>query len=113
MPSFYFLNLTAISVGGEMLTLPPTIFSGPETMLDSGTAFSYLPPTAYSALRMMTNLHSTGRIFHFSESQACLPFVENEDDSEVVIIGNMQHLTFNVVYDVGNSQIGFGPNGCS
>ncbi|PKU79780.1 Protein ASPARTIC PROTEASE IN GUARD CELL 2 [Dendrobium catenatum] len=154
--SFYFLNLTAISVDGERLTLPPTIFSEPGTMLDSGTTFSYLPPTAYSALRsifqkkmsnypmappisnldtcynftnyptvllpsisliydgeVMTNLHSTGRILMFSEFIGCLPFVENEDDSEVVIIGNMQYLTFNVVYDVGNSQIGFGPNGCS
>ncbi|XP_028550760.1 aspartyl protease family protein At5g10770-like [Dendrobium catenatum] len=82
MPSFFFLNLTAILVGGERLTVPPTIFSRPGTILDSDTMFSHLPPTTYSALR-------------------------------IFIIGNMQHLTLNVVYDVGNSQIGFGPNGCS
>ncbi|KAI0519502.1 hypothetical protein KFK09_006951 [Dendrobium nobile] len=156
MPSFYFLNLTSISIRGVKLALPPTIFSKPGTMLDSGATFSHLPPTAYSALRSIfrkemsnypmapplfnldtcydftnyqhvlvpeislnydggvtTNLHHTGIIFVFNKSQACLPFIENEDDSDVVIIGSMQHLTFNVVYDVGNLQIGFGDNGCS
>ncbi|XP_020694287.1 aspartyl protease family protein At5g10770-like [Dendrobium catenatum] len=156
MPSYYFLNLIDISIGGERLGLPPTIFSEPGTMLDSGTAFSYLPPSVYSILRnifrnymrnytmappiynldtcydisnypmvfvpemsfiydgeVMTNLDSTGILFVFNKSQACFPFIQNEDDSEVVVIGSMQHLTYSVVYDVGNSQIGFGANGCS
>ncbi|PKU59955.1 Protein ASPARTIC PROTEASE IN GUARD CELL 1 [Dendrobium catenatum] len=156
MPSYYFLNLIDISIGGERLGLPPTIFSGPGTMLDSGTAFSHLPPSAYSTLRnifrnymrnytmappmfnldtcydisnypmvlvpevsliydgkVTTKLDSTGILFVFNKSRACFPFTQNKDDSEVVIIGSMQHLTFSVVYDVGNSQIGFGANGCS
>ncbi|KAI0519558.1 hypothetical protein KFK09_007009 [Dendrobium nobile] len=155
-PSYYFLNLTDISIAGERLGLPNTIFTGPGTMLDSGTAFTYLPPSAYSALRsnfqkemsnypmapplfnldtcynfteyehivlpqisliydgeVITNLDSTGILFAFSKSQVCFPFVQNVDDSEVIIIGSRQHLTFNVVYDVGNSKIGFGANGCS
>ncbi|PKU68950.1 aspartyl protease family protein At5g10770-like [Dendrobium catenatum] len=156
MPSYYFLNLTAISIAGEKLALPPTIFSGPGTMLDSGTIISHLPPTAYSALRnifrkemsnypmapplfnldtcynftnypqvvvpevsliydgeVIINLNFIGIFIMFSESQACLAFAENDDDTDFVIIGNMQHLTFNIVYDVGNLQIGFGANGCS
>ncbi|XP_028550817.1 aspartyl protease family protein At5g10770-like [Dendrobium catenatum] len=51
LPSFYFLNLTAILVGGERIDLPPNVFSGPRTMLDTGTIFGHLPPTVYSALR--------------------------------------------------------------
>ncbi|KAI0519628.1 hypothetical protein KFK09_007082 [Dendrobium nobile] len=51
LPSLYFLNLIAISVQGTRLNLSPTIFTGPGTLLDSGAVFSYLPPTAYFALR--------------------------------------------------------------
>ncbi|KAI0501720.1 hypothetical protein KFK09_016665 [Dendrobium nobile] len=51
LPSFYFLKLVAISVGGQRLALSPTVFSSPGTLLDSGTVISRLPPTAYSALR--------------------------------------------------------------
>ncbi|KAH0457889.1 hypothetical protein IEQ34_013204 [Dendrobium chrysotoxum] len=51
LPSFYFLKLVAISVGGQRLALSPTVFSAPGTLLDSGTVISRLPPTAYSALR--------------------------------------------------------------
>ncbi|XP_020587958.1 aspartyl protease family protein At5g10770-like [Phalaenopsis equestris] len=51
LPSFYFLNLVAISVGGQKLALSPTVFSNPGTLLDSGTVISRLPPTAYAALR--------------------------------------------------------------
>ncbi|KAI0501716.1 hypothetical protein KFK09_016661 [Dendrobium nobile] len=46
LPSSYFVKLIGISIGGISLALSPT-----ETMLDSGTSFSYLPPTVYSALR--------------------------------------------------------------
>ncbi|PKU59278.1 Aspartic proteinase nepenthesin-1 [Dendrobium catenatum] len=51
MPSFYFLNLTAIFIWGERIDLSPTIFSSPGTILDSGTTFTRLPPTTYFALR--------------------------------------------------------------
>ncbi|KAI0519474.1 hypothetical protein KFK09_006922 [Dendrobium nobile] len=155
-PNIYFLNLTAILIGGKKISLPPTIFSEPRTFLDSGTAFSHLPPSAYSSLRSIfrnemskypmapplynldtcydftnysqvvvpeisliydgevtTNLDFTGILFVFAKSQGCLAFAENEDDGNFAIIGNMQHRTFNVVYDVGNLQIGFGANGCS
>ncbi|XP_028550683.1 aspartyl protease family protein At5g10770-like [Dendrobium catenatum] len=46
MPSFYFLKLIAISIGNARINLLPA-----RTMLDSGTTFTYLPPSAYSILR--------------------------------------------------------------
>ncbi|KAH0457347.1 hypothetical protein IEQ34_012662 [Dendrobium chrysotoxum] len=46
LPSYYFLKLIAISIGGTRLDFSPA-----GTVLDSGTTFSYLPPNAYSALR--------------------------------------------------------------
>ncbi|KAJ9702795.1 hypothetical protein PVL29_004503 [Vitis rotundifolia] len=50
-PSFYFLNLIAISVGGNKLSTPASVFSTAGTFIDSGTVISRLPPTAYSDLR--------------------------------------------------------------
>ncbi|KAI0519787.1 hypothetical protein KFK09_007248 [Dendrobium nobile] len=156
MPSFYFLSLIDISIGGTRLALSPTIFTDPGTILDSGTVVSYLPPTAYFALRdifrqyminyptapplnnldtcydlsnyekvqvpsialiydgeVTTTLDFTGIVFINDKSQVCLAFAANNDDSEVVVIGNVQQRRFNVVYDVENSEIGFGANGCN
>ena len=45
-------------------------------------------------------------------SQACLAFASNEDPSDVGILGNVQQLTFDVVYDVAGGKLGFGPGGC-
>ncbi|RWW03674.1 hypothetical protein GW17_00033146 [Ensete ventricosum] len=50
-PSFYFLDLVAISVGGRRLPISATVFSNAGTIIDSGTVISRLPPTAYSTLR--------------------------------------------------------------
>ncbi|XP_072994842.1 aspartyl protease family protein At5g10770-like [Typha latifolia] len=50
-PTFYFLNLVAISVGGQNLPIPPAVFSTAGTIIDSGTVITRLPPDAYSALR--------------------------------------------------------------
>ncbi|XP_020693252.1 aspartyl protease family protein At5g10770-like [Dendrobium catenatum] len=156
MPSFYFLNLTAIFIWGERIDLSPTIFSSPGTILDSGTSITRLPPTTYFALRsifrkkwsiypmappifnldtcynltgfeevltpdisfvyegeVIANLDILGTIFHATKYQWCLSIVGNSDDSQIVVIGSMQQRRFNIVYDLGNSQIGFGSNGCS
>ncbi|XP_020090435.1 aspartyl protease family protein At5g10770-like [Ananas comosus] len=50
-PSFYFVGLVAISVGGQQLSIPSTVFSSGGTILDSGTIITRLTPTAYAALR--------------------------------------------------------------
>ncbi|KAK2970506.1 hypothetical protein RJ640_013578 [Escallonia rubra] len=49
--SFYFIDVTAIIVGGTKLSISPTVFSNSGTIIDSGTVITRLPPAAYSALR--------------------------------------------------------------
>ncbi|XP_042513009.1 aspartyl protease family protein At5g10770-like [Macadamia integrifolia] len=50
-PSFYFLNMTGISVGGKKLSISESVFTTSGTIIDSGTVITRLAPTAYSALR--------------------------------------------------------------
>uniref|UniRef100_A0A1D1YQ62 Aspartic proteinase nepenthesin-1 n=2 Tax=Anthurium amnicola TaxID=1678845 RepID=A0A1D1YQ62_9ARAE len=49
--SLYFLTLTGISVGGQLLPVSPSVFQSAGTLIDSGTVITRLPPSAYSALR--------------------------------------------------------------
>ncbi|KAF8034553.1 hypothetical protein BT93_C0770 [Corymbia citriodora subsp. variegata] len=48
---YYGINITGISVAGNPLSIPSTVFSNSGTILDSGTTLTYLPPKAYAALR--------------------------------------------------------------
>ncbi|OVA04266.1 Peptidase A1 [Macleaya cordata] len=50
-PSFYFLDLISISVGGTKLSIQPSVFASSGTIIDSGTVISRLPSSAYSVLR--------------------------------------------------------------
>ncbi|XP_043720865.1 aspartyl protease family protein At5g10770-like [Telopea speciosissima] len=50
-PSFYFLNLTGISVKGKKLAISSSVFTTSGTIIDSGTVITRLPPDAYSALK--------------------------------------------------------------
>ncbi|KAF0904269.1 hypothetical protein E2562_033033 [Oryza meyeriana var. granulata] len=50
VPTFYVVTLTGISVGGKLLAIPPSVFSG-GMVIDSGTVITGLPTTAYAALR--------------------------------------------------------------
>lgn len=38
-------------IGGQKLEIPPSVFSTPGALIDSGTVVSRLPPKAYAALR--------------------------------------------------------------
>ncbi|KAI3673677.1 hypothetical protein L6452_39801 [Arctium lappa] len=49
MPSFYFLNLTGISIGGVSLQDPS--FGKKEMLIDSGTVITRLPPSVYNAFK--------------------------------------------------------------
>lgn len=57
-------------------------------------------------------LDLSGTLYVGSQSQVCLAFAANGDDSDVGILGNVQQKTFNVVYDVSKKKIGFGPGAC-
>nr|CAB3457386.1 unnamed protein product [Digitaria exilis] len=50
--SFYYLNITGINVAGRAIKVAPAAFqTAAGTIIDSGTAFSRLPPRVYAALR--------------------------------------------------------------
>ncbi|KAG8385934.1 hypothetical protein BUALT_Bualt03G0096800 [Buddleja alternifolia] len=49
-PSLYFLKISAISVSGKALSLPPSDYNVP-TIIDSGTVISRLAGPVYSSLR--------------------------------------------------------------
>ncbi|KAG1327346.1 aspartyl protease family protein [Cocos nucifera] len=50
-PTFYIVNLIAISVSGQQLAIQPSVFSSTVFILDSGTVITRLPPSAYQSLR--------------------------------------------------------------
>lgn len=50
-PSFYFVELVSIDIGGYILPVPPSVFTSTGTLLDSRTILTYLPAQAYTALR--------------------------------------------------------------
>ncbi|KAG8057156.1 hypothetical protein GUJ93_ZPchr0002g26677 [Zizania palustris] len=50
-PSFYYLKLVGIKVGGSSIKVPPTVFVSAGTVIDSGTVITRLPETAYAELR--------------------------------------------------------------
>ncbi|XP_057511639.1 aspartyl protease family protein At5g10770-like [Actinidia eriantha] len=50
-PSFYFIDVVAIKVGGQTLSISHSVFQTAGTIIDSGTVITRLPPAAYSALR--------------------------------------------------------------
>jgi len=50
-PSFYFVELVSINIGGYVLPVPPSLFTSGGTLLDSGTILTYLPAAAYTSLR--------------------------------------------------------------
>lgn len=42
----------------------------------------------------------------------CQAFKANEDDNSLSVIGNIQQRTFEVLYDVGHSTVGFRAGAC-
>ncbi|KAF2301555.1 hypothetical protein GH714_025779 [Hevea brasiliensis] len=49
LPTFYFLNLTGISIGGVALQAPSFVQGG--ILIDSGTVITRLPPSVYRILK--------------------------------------------------------------
>nr|ACN85278.1 aspartic proteinase nepenthesin-1 precursor [Oryza alta] len=50
-PTFYYVGMTGIRVGGQLLSIPQSVFATAGTIVDSGTVITRLPPPAYSSLR--------------------------------------------------------------
>ncbi|XP_008777074.1 aspartyl protease family protein At5g10770-like [Phoenix dactylifera] len=58
-PSFYFVELTGLTVGGRDLSIASSVFSNVGTIIDSGTVITRLPMQAYTALRSEFRQHMT------------------------------------------------------
>jgi hypothetical protein len=149
VPTFYRLRLLAIAVDGQQLNVTPSVFAA-GSVLDSRTAITRLPPTAYQALReafrsrmamyreapakgnldtcydfsgaffvmvpriallfdgnAVVALDRQGILFH-----DCLAFTSNSDDPMPGILGNVQHQTMEVLYNVGGGSVGFRRGAC-
>ncbi|KAI6675755.1 hypothetical protein NL676_003661 [Syzygium grande] len=73
--TFYYVGLTGMSVGGETLSIPPSLFQMDESgnggiIVDSGTAITRLQTQAYNSLRdafvrLTPHLKSTGGVALF------------------------------------------------
>ncbi|CAN6207295.1 unnamed protein product [Urochloa humidicola] len=50
-PTFYYVGMTGVKVGGHVLPIPGSVFSGAGALVDSGTVITRLPPSAYAPLR--------------------------------------------------------------
>lgn len=57
------------------------------------------------------NLAPQNVLIEVSEGITCLAFASNSDN--IAIIGNHQQQTFDILYDISNSRIGFAAGGCS
>ena len=79
-PSFYFLGMEGISVAGERLAIPTSVFSKAGTLIASGAVISRLPRTAYSALRkaFMEQMANYTRTDGVSIFDTCYDFSEHK-----------------------------------
>ncbi|KAH0934462.1 hypothetical protein HID58_011579 [Brassica napus] len=60
----------------------------------------------------VVELDPVGMLYVFDVSQACFPFVGNDNDDDIAIFGNVQQRTMQIVYDGLGGRVGFAPNGC-
>ncbi|CAM0948370.1 unnamed protein product [Alopecurus aequalis] len=152
-PSFYFVDIAKMSVGGSPLAVPSSSYKSLPTIIDSGTVITRLPAAVYKALSKAVaaamegipraqgdslldtcfmgqaselsvpavdltfagdatlKLAPKNVLYDLDGSRTCLAFAAS--DLGVTIIGNTQQQTFNVVYDVAQSRIGFAAGGCT
>ncbi|XP_020679077.1 aspartyl protease family protein At5g10770-like [Dendrobium catenatum] len=126
---------TVLDSGASISYLPPTVYSALRSIFQEEMInYSMAPPldnldtcydlTGHSDVgvpeivliydgEVTASLDGSGILYMTSSSQACLTFAKTNDEVIVAVIGNMHQRRFNVVYDVGNSRICFGSNGCN
>lgn len=131
-----FSNAPGIIDSGTVITrLPPTAYSALSSafkklmtkypaapalsILDTCYDFSKYKSVAipkvsfYFSSGTNVDLEPSGILYAASASQVCLAFAGNGDDTDVLIYGNVQQQSFEVVYDVAGMKLGFGPKGCA
>ncbi|PKI37127.1 aspartyl protease family protein At5g10770-like [Punica granatum] len=130
-----FSNAPAIIDSGTVITrLPPTAYAALKNAFKQGMskypkapALSILDTcydmSAYTTVSIPKvgfsfngagniDLDPSGILYATDASQICLAFASNSDDTDVIIYGNVQQQTFEVVYDIEASRIGFLAKGC-
>lgn len=138
IPSSIFSNAPSIIDSGTVISrLPPTMYSALKTAFHQQmTKYPTAPAIAildtcydlskYSSIPIQiprvgfqfagsayVDLHPNGILYVVSSSQVCLAFAPNSDDTDILIYGNTQQRTVEVVYDVATLKLGFGENGCA
>ncbi|KAL1552563.1 aspartyl protease family protein-like protein [Salvia divinorum] len=125
---------TIIDSGTVITRLPPPAYSALSAAFKQGMknypaapAYSILDTcfdfSNYTAITIPTvsfafgggvkvNLIPSGILIPVSSTVACLAFAANGDAADTGIFGNMQQLTYEVVYDVTGGKLGFGAAGC-
>ncbi|KAE8666078.1 Protein ASPARTIC PROTEASE IN GUARD CELL 1 [Hibiscus syriacus] len=132
LDTFYYLGLTGISVGGQLLPIPESAFQIDESgnggiIIDSGTAVTRLRTDTYNVLRDAfakgtKNLPSAGngKVLPLPAKNYMIPvdsigtfcFAFAPTSSTLSIIGNVQQQGTRVGFDLANSRVGFVPNKC-
>nr|GEV47344.1 aspartyl protease family protein At5g10770-like [Tanacetum cinerariifolium] len=134
-PSVFSTSGMIIDSGTVITRLPPTAYSALSkefrakmTKYPLTKAFSILDTcydfTNYTTITIPTismlwagntnlDLAFEGILYPIGESQACLAFAGNGDDTDIGIFGNVQQKTVQVVYDVNAGKIGFASGGCA
>ncbi|MQL74902.1 hypothetical protein Taro_007268 [Colocasia esculenta] len=133
-PSVFRSGGTIIDSGTVITRLPSSAYSAlrsafrkamsqyqqsePVSVLDTCYDFSGVQNVSYPTITLHYDgadvaLELAGVLLSVEGTVACLPFVGNVDPSEVSIIGNLQQLGMEVIYDIGEQKIGFAPGACS
>ncbi|GLJ14184.1 hypothetical protein SUGI_0227630 [Cryptomeria japonica] len=125
LPSFYFLGLTGISVGEELVSIPPG--KGKGTIIDSepfdtcykvpqkAVKFPVITLHFGNSLDLSLPMENTLFPGNARGSVLCLAFAlppDGGDSNTVSIIGNYQQQNFRVVHDVPGSRLGVAPENC-
>ncbi|XP_028801629.1 aspartyl protease family protein At5g10770-like [Neltuma alba] len=120
---FYGINIIGITVGGTTLSSATSTLSSAKAIIDVGTTITRLPPSVYAALRsefqqkmamypMASELVILDTCYDLSGYETvCLAFAPNKREEDVLILGNVQQKTIEVVHDLNAERLGFGPPG--
>lgn len=90
----------------------------PLSILDTCYDFSnyttlLVPKIRFEFSGNTVDIDVTGILYVSSQSQTCLAFAPNSNESDVAIFGNVQQKTLEVVYDVAGGKLGFAAKGCA
>ncbi|XP_019054401.1 PREDICTED: aspartyl protease family protein At5g10770-like [Nelumbo nucifera] len=137
-PSVFTTQGTIIDSGTVISRLPPTAYGALKSAFQQAVLMSNFPPakpishfdTCYDLSGYETVsvppivLHFrggtdikvdplSGALIHLGNAHYCLAFLPNSSDEELVIVGNSQQRTFEVIYDLPAQRLGFAYGACS